>query len=35
VLKELPAGTYALSAELTVGDTTVTADGPDVPLRPN
>jgi Glucodextranase, domain B len=35
VLKDLPAGTYALSAELTVGDTTVVADGPDVPLRPS
>ncbi|NUT36952.1 MAG: hypothetical protein HOV79_28180, partial [Hamadaea sp.] len=30
VLKGLPAGTYTLSAELTVGATTVTADGPEV-----
>jgi hypothetical protein len=30
VLKDLPAGTYSLSAELTVGATTVVADGPQV-----
>jgi hypothetical protein len=33
VLKDLPAGTYTVSAELTVGDTPVVADGPEVPLR--
>jgi hypothetical protein len=30
VLKDLPAGRYSLSAELTVGGTTVVADGPEV-----
>ncbi|MCP2328366.1 subtilisin family serine protease [Hamadaea flava] len=30
VLKNLPTGTYSLSAELTVGGTTVVADGPEV-----
>jgi hypothetical protein len=34
MLNGLPDGTYSLSAELTVGDTTVIADGPDIALRP-
>ncbi|HEX6685167.1 MAG TPA: carboxypeptidase regulatory-like domain-containing protein [Candidatus Limnocylindrales bacterium] len=33
VLKDLPAGSYTLSAELTVGGTTVVADGPEVIVK--